>query len=115
MIRRPPRSTLFPYTTLFRSQRNLLALTWDREDTSALLGRCRARLRARRSSLGSARDGARRRPQRGVRGRRARDLSSQPAAGRPGAALSVVGPQLLSARAGSAVPERQRPSLVASL
>src|SRR3712207_6977538 len=26
MIRRPPRSTLFPYTTLFRSQRNLL---WD--------------------------------------------------------------------------------------
>src|SRR3712207_7193288 len=25
MIRRPPRSTLFPYTTLFRSQRGLLA------------------------------------------------------------------------------------------
>src|SRR2546422_4890320 len=24
MIRRPPRSTLFPYTTLFRSQRGLL-------------------------------------------------------------------------------------------
>src|SRR2546430_3824221 len=24
MIRRPPRSTLFPYTTLFRSQRRLL-------------------------------------------------------------------------------------------
>src|SRR3712207_6909762 len=24
MIRRPPRSTLFPYTTLFRSARNLL-------------------------------------------------------------------------------------------
>src|SRR5258708_23394403 len=24
MIRRPPRSTLFPYTTLFRSPRNLL-------------------------------------------------------------------------------------------
>src|SRR5256886_9379187 len=24
MIRRPPRSTLFPYTTLFRSQHNLL-------------------------------------------------------------------------------------------
>src|SRR3712207_9013890 len=24
MIRRPPRSTLFPYTTLFRSSRNLL-------------------------------------------------------------------------------------------
>src|SRR5256885_10741204 len=26
MIRRPPRSTLFPYTTLFRSQRSALAL-----------------------------------------------------------------------------------------
>src|SRR5438128_7276175 len=26
MIRRPPRSTLFPYTTLFRSVRNLHAL-----------------------------------------------------------------------------------------
>src|SRR2546430_8724271 len=25
MIRRPPRSTLFPYTTLFRSQTNVLA------------------------------------------------------------------------------------------
>src|SRR5688572_31117127 len=31
MIRRPPRSTLFPYTTLFRSfrQSGLLVLTWD--------------------------------------------------------------------------------------
>src|SRR3712207_9087139 len=27
MIRRPPRSTLFPYTTLFRSSRVLLGLT----------------------------------------------------------------------------------------
>src|SRR2546425_5518126 len=26
MIRRPPRSTLFPYTTLFRSQRELCAV-----------------------------------------------------------------------------------------
>src|SRR5256885_14564637 len=26
MIRRPPRSTLFPYTTLFRSERNLTIL-----------------------------------------------------------------------------------------
>src|SRR5260221_1234090 len=26
MIRRPPRSTLFPYTTLFRSPRNMWAL-----------------------------------------------------------------------------------------
>src|SRR5256884_4703751 len=27
MIRRPPRSTLFPYTTLFRSQREQIALS----------------------------------------------------------------------------------------
>src|SRR2546430_16564459 len=34
MIRRPPRSTLFPYTTLFRSRR-----TRTRPDAGALLGR----------------------------------------------------------------------------
>src|SRR5258708_35098400 len=28
MIRRPPRSTLFPYTTLFRSPRDAVALTY---------------------------------------------------------------------------------------
>src|SRR5260370_22686006 len=28
MIRRPPRSTLFPYTTLFRSQGNLIPYRW---------------------------------------------------------------------------------------
>src|SRR5256885_3372116 len=28
MIRRPPRSTLFPYTTLFRSQHRAFARTW---------------------------------------------------------------------------------------
>src|SRR2546422_7410051 len=28
MIRRPPRSTLFPYTTLFRSRPHLLSLGW---------------------------------------------------------------------------------------
>src|SRR5256885_7369903 len=27
MIRRPPRSTLFPYTTLFRSRKKLVAVT----------------------------------------------------------------------------------------
>src|SRR2546422_4851773 len=29
MIRRPPRSTLFPYTTLFRSVRVLAAVVWS--------------------------------------------------------------------------------------
>src|SRR2546430_11568965 len=38
MIRRPPRSTLFPYTTLFRSLRvNLVPL--DRDQTAAGVGR----------------------------------------------------------------------------
>src|SRR2546429_7258559 len=31
MIRRPPRSTLFPYTTLFRSLRFSGAFSWDQE------------------------------------------------------------------------------------
>src|SRR5256885_16030613 len=43
MIRRPPRSTLFPYTTLFRSQRALAA---------AQTGRCKDALAAS-ESLGS--------------------------------------------------------------
>src|SRR2546427_8919283 len=30
MIRRPPRSTLFPYTTLFRSLRTSIAIHWAR-------------------------------------------------------------------------------------
>src|SRR3712207_7134501 len=30
MIRRPPRSTLFPYTTLFRSRHELRPLRWGR-------------------------------------------------------------------------------------
>src|SRR5258706_14498013 len=33
MIRRPPRSTLFPYTTLFRSQRTLRRLRDGRRGT----------------------------------------------------------------------------------
>src|SRR5260221_6648126 len=33
MIRRPPRSTLFPYTTLFRSQITLLPLLVDTSPT----------------------------------------------------------------------------------
>src|SRR5438034_7491125 len=32
MIRRPPRSTLFPYTTLFRSDAGLERLPWLRPD-----------------------------------------------------------------------------------
>src|SRR2546422_7849867 len=37
MIRRPPRSTLFPYTTLFRSgDRRLAALVWVEQDVAAV-------------------------------------------------------------------------------
>src|SRR5258708_31750288 len=44
MIRRPPRSTLFPYTTLFRSIRfevatnNAPGMTWNRFAASAAAG-----------------------------------------------------------------------------
>src|SRR5256885_7411103 len=37
MIRRPPRSTLFPYTTLFRSKRGLLVTTQTTLACQALL------------------------------------------------------------------------------
>src|SRR5258707_5913868 len=36
MIRRPPRSTLFPYTTLFRSAKNDITLTTLRRYAAAL-------------------------------------------------------------------------------
>src|SRR3712207_7954316 len=36
MIRRPPRSTLFPYTTLFRSQLNDASLSYEPETSTAL-------------------------------------------------------------------------------
>src|SRR4051812_49805352 len=44
MIRRPPRSTLFPYTTLFRSEKDIADDTDDRQP----------RLRALRSSWTNA-------------------------------------------------------------
>src|SRR3712207_8554192 len=38
MIRRPPRSTLFPYTTLFRSprQNGFVPVEWDRANYDAI-------------------------------------------------------------------------------
>src|SRR2546427_7448625 len=38
MIRRPPRSTLFPYTTLFRSGRRFIPIEHDRDDHVSLPG-----------------------------------------------------------------------------
>src|SRR3989454_11201499 len=58
MIRRPPRSTLFPYTTLFRSRGDLLHLALDPPDLTEAgerLGENRAR-RARRHLLGQIAD-----------------------------------------------------------
>src|SRR5256885_10601091 len=43
MIRRPPRSTLFPYTTLFRSSRSRQSVSFSREDAVCLL-RAHARM-----------------------------------------------------------------------
>src|SRR2546430_5740684 len=58
MIRRPPRSTLFPYTTLFRSQRAGERLV-DRD--AELAARELDLLRAQRSSIDPRRSGDRRR------------------------------------------------------
>src|SRR2546425_6949369 len=52
MIRRPPRSTLFPYTTLFRSDG---ALTADPENVGLLVERAR-RLAAARHYTAAERD-----------------------------------------------------------
>src|SRR6266705_1680474 len=40
MIRRPPRSTLFPYTTLFRSLSGGWRATWAGEGGGVLLNQC---------------------------------------------------------------------------
>src|SRR5437660_4796827 len=44
MLRRPPRSTLFPYTTLFRSVR----LSWQRQGQEGVQAVLKCRLPARR-------------------------------------------------------------------
>src|SRR5260370_20948576 len=46
MIRRPPRSTLFPYTTLFRSQQSSTAMK-NRSPMPSVLSRIRRRARFR--------------------------------------------------------------------
>src|SRR3712207_7083636 len=55
MIRRPPRSTLFPYTTLFRSPRSL-------QDPRRGQGRSTDRASERRDRAGAARRDLRQRP-----------------------------------------------------
>src|SRR5260370_22483628 len=57
MIRRPPRSTLFPYTTLFRSHRSARAAAprrfWAVRPAPARAGRCRGRSEEHTSELQS--------------------------------------------------------------
>src|SRR2546430_9808785 len=51
MIRRPPRSTLFPYTTLFRSPRSFLKQANDgRENPNALFRRAVKIVKDRKST-----------------------------------------------------------------
>src|SRR2546426_6047184 len=50
MIRRPPRSTLFPYTTLFRSHSRPIPVTlWKRQEISARASRHADHWRSARS------------------------------------------------------------------
>src|SRR2546422_1432749 len=50
MIRRPPRSTLFPYTTLFRSERALVHLDHGSRDLVQSLGNSIAMHRLQRQN-----------------------------------------------------------------
>src|SRR5687767_15770988 len=53
MIRRPPRSTLFPYTTLFRSQERECGRAEHDENELAPRGRVAPRVRVRRGARAS--------------------------------------------------------------
>src|SRR2546430_13187490 len=79
MIRRPPRSTLFPYTTLFRSLRLGCGLTYTEAMEEPLAGLLPALAEASRT-VGS--------PQIGNRGTIGGDLRTAPPAG---AALPQIG------------------------
>src|SRR3712207_8481067 len=56
MIRRPPRSTLFPYTTLFRSQQKNLEINRQIDLSHSIPGVARFRVNVyfQRESLGAA-------------------------------------------------------------
>src|SRR3712207_8044926 len=71
MIRRPPRSTLFPYTTLFRSSSGTSTLAAGRRAGA----RCRGGLRGRRA--GRRRRGTRRRRCRAARPPRSEEHTSE--------------------------------------
>src|SRR5690348_18174115 len=68
MIRRPPRSTLFPYTTLFRSGRDPAGEGLPRREAQGLGGR---------QDGGTARQQGHRRPDRAGRGYRSEEHTSE--------------------------------------
>src|SRR5947207_11668018 len=68
MIRRPPRSTLFPYTTLFRSHGSSIGIAWE-SDPSATT--CPP------SSAGTTRGSAAAAPAGTGRGRRSEEHTSE--------------------------------------
>src|SRR2546430_5173743 len=124
MIRRPPRSTLFPYTTLFRSRRGVAFLAHPRLDGRGARGVRRlvlrqdepgppllARLRSRchplrrRAGTGAARH--RLRQPRGVlpRGRLLRILGRRPERAR-GDVLLLYGPRAIRSPCAAAPPRR---------
>src|SRR2546430_3852498 len=54
MIRRPPRSTLFPYTTLFRSSRECGISLWSPQSIAVTNGPKRLAIDGARNTSGSA-------------------------------------------------------------
>src|SRR3712207_292551 len=53
MIRRPPRSTLFPYTTLFRSKGDYPTLITTHNDTPGVLSKITTMLYSQNINIGS--------------------------------------------------------------
>src|SRR3712207_9175886 len=102
MIRRPPRSTLFPYTTLFRSLMGVQALDALPPEGGQQLGVQLRRLHQLRAPWRHARDGL---PER--LDRAAADTGDGPRFAGSGAALSV--PHATLSRTPGRVPEPRNP------
>src|SRR3989449_3875232 len=74
MIRRPPRSTLFPYTTLFRSRRAEARIDLRRHSLERAVGARAQLLREHHAVLRARNDGVDR--ARGIRDRKSTRLNS---------------------------------------
>src|SRR2546426_12323651 len=113
MIRRPPRSTLFPYTTLFRSLQRAALRRADRR-----LDPARAGTRDPRAAAGAARRRAPALPPAaGPPARPRRGSRRLPSAARVGGALRLARrlPRAADAREAGDVPARRRHSAVRGL